>query len=464
MAFASSALNMGRTVYCPPAMFANVVTSAARGNTCSAYYQGQSNTMFSDEQDILDGNSAVLQFGGAMIVAWNLTEIVPATTTADGHLSFGTYAWSSDIDAINLSPGQPDKFSDPYAIMQNLVNLAVTADWPGALPWCDFEHAAASVVKFPAPAASSSSSSTVSEYAQLAYVRTPDVGVHSLYDCAALWPMLKWGRPGPPLRRVAARTGADIFEVAKASWANVTLNTGYYTASAGTGFANYPSLTASAVEAAIDTVRLTAATALDAYVNLQLATSDYTLTLAGAAIAVSVTLVALIAGYLGRRELVRFFSKCRAGVAWAKAVSIAITAFAVITYPVMVIVAESAARASNPSARTSDVYWMVGDASGYGSYKIPAVMTMTARSVYSDAAYVIIWVNLAMAAVCTLAICVSIARLAAVEEIKYPLLPVRRASSVGSAPSLRPGHTVLLKHESQLEACGEDGDCLGPTS
>ncbi|KAG5187538.1 hypothetical protein JKP88DRAFT_307316 [Tribonema minus] len=399
---------MGRAVCCPLALFENKEVAAAGAHDCEAAHQAYcfadpARNAWADaplppllQAPLLPQarHADVLRIGAATFVAWNLTERAAAGRDALRHLQFARFdVWEADIDY--LQPDAADHADErlPYAV-QMLTKLAVMAKWPDPLPWCDETNelgygAAQGALK-----------------AERSYVRVPPAaaggaaaaGVYSLYDCEAMWPLLGWGRVDTDLqRRRPAVTGTAIFnDVARPSWANVTDDTGLFAASTGTGFAGYPSLSTAAVEAGARTAALSAGVLLGDFAALEVSSTDFTVTLAGAFIALSLTAVSLIAGYIARADLLHFFMRCRLGVAAAKAFAILITTFALITYPITVIIAENGARAGNPDGTTATVRWVEGDAAGVGTYKVIGTISMTSEAQYSDAAYVIVWLNLAL--------------------------------------------------------------------
>ncbi|KAG5192855.1 hypothetical protein JKP88DRAFT_260795 [Tribonema minus] len=366
--------------------------------------------------------AVVIQIGAAVVLALNATEWKPPERMPDGSALFAK-AWSTGAYDDSQTRWMGAAWIDPVANVHRLMHLAVMGAMREPLPWCD---TSTMEVSAQSSGASLSSSRSTHFFWQYAFARTPDGrGPFPVYDCDRLWKMMGGGSPGAPQRPMPAKTGLDLFSVTRPSWTNVTddRGPGFAPPCDGAGFGGFGCVIVSALRAGVDTVTLTAATELQHAVDAQLSTADYTLTVAGALIAFSLTAVSLIAGYLGRKELVRFFAKANLGVTAAKAAAICVTAFALVTYPATIIIAEEGARASNPDGGpgSAAASWFSGDASGGGYYQVVGVMTVAYTSVYSGAAYALAWINLAVAAVCTAAICVSSARLPFVKESPHPL-------------------------------------------
>jgi hypothetical protein len=191
------------------------------------------------------------------------------------------------------------------------------------------------------------------------------------------------------------------------------------------------------VHAAEDTICKSAITIFDAQLNADLATMDLTVTLPGALITLSLSLVALIAGYISRGELLHAFMRCSLPLWFAKACAFVITAFALITYPATVVIAEMAARSSNPTGDESTVRWMQAGAGEDGTYRVVAAISMTSTAEYNTAAFVIVWLTLALSAVLTSVICVSL--------LKFNLEDVRKHGEL-PAYETRPSEVKQLMH------------------
>lgn len=299
-----------------------------------------------------------LALGGARLLTYNLTAgVAPSVDEATGTVKFDNFGLKNETDTSIVDDGDRSLSGYAYA-EQVLLKLAVLAQWPNdtPLPWCT-------------PARD------VGTYHQLAfpalYVDAPGLpDKFELQDCSK-WPLVGWGPVRAPANPVPPTTGANVVQGMQTSWAAIAANTGFYRTSAGTGFANYPSLIASAVDAAVDTVTSAASTLIEDYTTAQLAMTDFTLTAAGAVIAMSLTLVSLIAAYIAREELLVFFLRTRYfSMAGAKAVGIVVTLFAVITYPVTIVIEELGARDDNPDGSVSAMQWVQGSAHGVGEYKV----------------------------------------------------------------------------------------------
>ncbi|KAG5192857.1 hypothetical protein JKP88DRAFT_272172 [Tribonema minus] len=460
--WADQVILMGRTLHCKA--FDNAVQSAANDTSCVPRYQASPElrlmadaavsaafanllldltsaprlaSRFGKEyyrQELLDaaagGVLAVLKFGSAVVLAISAAEAYPppSVTWAPGvtlpssasRLARRSAAQQGD-DQTRWQGSSNSASVRRIRHLLHLSYLASTAPRREALPWCDITNMDMTDVQTSSTTISVSTAFNI----QYAFVTTPDdEEIYPMYDCDVLWPKMGWGSPATPKRPVPARSGPDLFSLTKRSWADLSTDSDTFSQSCdGTGFAGHNCIVASAVRSGISTAASTAARRLQDSVEAQVVTADFTLTVAGALIAFSLTTVSLIAGYLGRRELVRFFARARLGVTVAKAATVFVTAFALMTYPATIIIAEEGARASNPDggAGSAAASWVTGDASGGGYYKVVGVMTVAYASVYSTAAYVLAWVNLAVAAVCTTAICVSAARLPYVKESRWPL-------------------------------------------
>ncbi|KAG5181017.1 hypothetical protein JKP88DRAFT_246486 [Tribonema minus] len=422
--WADQALEMSTSLYCVPSALDNAGGVSDDSVACVVNYRP---TLLGMDvpTTVSDHIAVVLQIGTAVVLALNATESSAPVPRMDGSVRFPN-PLSGDAaaeDPMVQTRWDGELSTPPVTNVQRLMHLAVMgASQLTTLPWCNTQLPnTAEVTTMSTQSVTGPVDATF--HWRYVFVRTPVGGVLPLYDCEGLWTEMGWGKPGTPRRPVPAKTGAEIFSITDRNWANVTEDTGGYGPPCdGTGFGGYKCLVVSSVHAGIDTVALTAATELESAVNAQLATADYTLTLAGAVIALAVTTVSLIAGYLGRRELVEFFAKCRLGTAAAKAGAMATTVLAVVVYPATVIVAEDAARAANADggAGSASAFWLRGDASGFGFYKVVGVMTVAYCSEYDDAAYALSWINLTVAAICTIAMCASIAVSSSTQEVPGP--------------------------------------------
>ncbi|KAG5180209.1 hypothetical protein JKP88DRAFT_291046 [Tribonema minus] len=200
-------------------------------------------------------------------------------------------------------------------------------------------------------------------------------GIASLYDCAGAWVQLGWGNVWGAGRRRRRMQQA------------------------------YNHISAYVIESGISVVATAAVAQLTLATSLQLSAADESATTAGVVLNLSLTVLALMSTYIGRREMQSFFRK---GMRPRPAVvmTMVVTIFASATAALMLLVEELSARASNPNGAQSLVRWLHGDA---GGYLIVGVTAMRFEARYSEAAYALVWFNFVLAILGTAAICVAIA-------------------------------------------------------
>jgi hypothetical protein len=327
--------------------------------------------------------------------------------------------------------------------VQQLAKLAMMATLPNieALPWCgepgrDFLPSSSSIT----------TGGAVGKFVTLwGWVRQGD-SIYSLYDCEELWPQNGWGpvRTGSANKPQRAATGEAVFDQLSISWADVALRTSKFATSlcSGTGFAGYFCLNHIAVNAAIDTISKSTVTIFNAQLNSDLARMDLTVTLPGAFIALSLSIVALVAGYVARGELLHCFMRCGLNMSWAKFATLIVMFFALITYPATVVIAEVAARQDNPDGSTSTVRWVQVTAGGADAYRVVGAISVAATGEYNTAAFVIVWLTLALSLVLTTIICVTMLRFTLNNVREYGELPALAAASPSEVEQLRGKHAL----------------------
>ncbi|KAG5190903.1 hypothetical protein JKP88DRAFT_285522 [Tribonema minus] len=186
---------------------------------------------------------------------------------------------------------------------------------------------------------------------------------------------LGWGPVGAgPLPAVS---GAELLSRMRVSWVDMTYGRPF----------------GSSILSGINTTRASAQTVLSDVVAAELATTDTSYTRAGAFLLLSQTLVALLATYLGRHELVFFFRRARLPVCAAQLLTVVVFAFTIITPPALVLVAEGSARATGADGSSSTVRWVEGQAYGSGEYRVVGAVSVTLNAQHSQVANGLIWLN-----------------------------------------------------------------------
>jgi hypothetical protein len=132
--------------------------------------------------------------------------------------------------------------------------------------------------------------------------------IGTIYNCDVTWPALGWGPVRSTATATAATTvpalsGADFVAAMQVSWLNVTTDASY------PGFVGAERGISRATETAVSVILKAAAVGLTQQANDQLSTCDATSTAAGAMLLVIQTLVAIIATYASRREMLHVVTK-----------------------------------------------------------------------------------------------------------------------------------------------------------
>ncbi|KAG5190650.1 hypothetical protein JKP88DRAFT_252141 [Tribonema minus] len=268
------------------------------------------------------------------------------------------------------------------------------------------------------------------------YVQAPDDSgaVLPANDCAT-WERLGWGKISEPLSpaRTAAVTVAArppalsgpamLGTFMQASWGNMTRSDTI--TKAGTSIVSYGRATGPSLQAGVETVVQMAETLLAQRVAAELAVTDTTTALYGALVNVVFTIVALLATYTGRKDLLRVLSRAafgrRVGVLAAHAVTALICASAVLLPPVLLLASEQAARAGNADGGVSQMTWVSAQASGFGDYSIVGLVSLRFVAVYDPVAYGLLWFNIALATAGTAVMLASMLRHASVTARPRPL-------------------------------------------
>ena len=298
-------LNYGRIAVCDGTMARNLDNNGPGTNCYATDYR----TAVLDQYNA--GNKAVaLQIGNASILAWNITEQKLRGPNEQGHMYMdgGDYGHQGGgYNAIQAGIAQP------------LLNLAVLAD-SAVLPWCSN----ATVPCY-------CNSSTVPKTANVYSNDGSFARLGTIFDCDTMWPVLGWGplRPQQTVATAAAATattatlsGAALLSKMQISYANVT---------AGTGFVGGERVIPSSTAAGINVILQSAAVLLEEQLISQLSATDVTLTWQSAVLAITQTIVAIIATYASRKETLHVISKSRAPLL-AKVLTAVIATVAIVMW------------------------------------------------------------------------------------------------------------------------------------
>ncbi|KAG5190017.1 hypothetical protein JKP88DRAFT_252488 [Tribonema minus] len=430
----------GRTLYCDWYQFYNKESVGAGKNEC---YSVSHNTHIGNLEDSrtdgdLPGKYVVLTLGGANIVALNITE--PRLSGSDA--STGHYTMDPE-DYSNIGPGT--SYVRPDA-MQALLALAALASMnlPEELPWCGGGRAYAATstpyVQVPGkycPHSTARRGSALDGGPSRRSVgcrRFPDQR-SSVRSCGSVTAS---DRPVAPrfATRIAvshqcAPRSCSLFPPpAQASWGNMAVSTVSYVE--GVSIVGHDRTTGLSMLAGVDTVVQIAETLLAERVSAELAVTDMTVALYGALVNVVFTVVALLATYASRKDLLRLLLRAafrhRPLRLAAHALTASICACAVMIPPVLLLASEQAVRDGNPDGSVSQMTWVSGQASGFGDYWVVALVSLRFAAVYDSAAYALLWFNIALAVAGTAAMLVSMARQAykahhsdCTQELEAPL-------------------------------------------
>ncbi|KAG5177596.1 hypothetical protein JKP88DRAFT_248806 [Tribonema minus] len=233
----------------------------------------------------------------------------------------------------------------------------------------------------------------------------------ALQDCEVLWPLLGWGNVhgagADAIQRGGAPAATGVRGLLEAgllrpSWTDLEESPNgnpYNTDTWGNSFVGGGVLLVSALPAGVAAVVTSAEAVLSSFCDAELSNMEMTLTPMGAALVLSQTLVALIASYAARRELVGFFARVlRMPLLAASLLTVAAFLIGIMTPAVLTAIAESAAHDSNPDGSDSQVRWVHAQANGLAQYNVVAAVTMTFQADTDDSASLLVWVNLALAA------------------------------------------------------------------
>ncbi|KAG5183447.1 hypothetical protein JKP88DRAFT_255827, partial [Tribonema minus] len=373
---AAAAATYGRCLACLDPVSGSAPADATGGANCFGSFQSYcaADPGGRPEFPQFAGRAAALRIGGASVVAWNLTEPggVPPPGP-DGHIA--------PADPQRYNPNNPAGAAELSAAtwaFKMMFKLPILSARAGPLPWCSEGEGLQLSVQG-------------EREARRGFVQLPGGGgIASLYDCAGAWVQLGWGNvwgagaaaaaDAAGVKRLPSADGTGAVETMQPSWANVTAHTG--PVSSGIGFAGYNHISAYVIESGISVVATAAVAQLTLATSLQLSAADESATTAGVVLNLSLTVLALMSTYIGRREMQSFFRK---GMRPRPAVvmTMVVTIFASATAALMLLVEELSARASNPNGAQSLVRWLHGDA---GGYLIVGVTAMRFEARYSEAA------------------------------------------------------------------------------
>ncbi|KAG5175602.1 hypothetical protein JKP88DRAFT_347202 [Tribonema minus] len=400
----------GRTLFCDASMFRNVQTVTAGTSSCSiadgAYAAAQPAGGAPRRAGRREPRPpAALVIGAAAISAWAVTEerLTPdsggdSAGGDSGRLRMEPYDYLTTDGGRNPARGRAVEGSSVNNVgpaeallrlgssvnnvgpAEALLRLAVLASktWTEPLPWCNGDRASGTVL--------------INSNAQFGELQLPNGTRTTIYDCDA-WGGLGWGPVGGGA--LPAVSGATLLARMRVSWVNMT----YDFKGETHGIMGYARPFGSSILSGINTTMASARTVLSDVVSAELATTDTNYTRAGAFLLLSQTLVALLAAYLGRHELVYFFRRARLPRLAAKALTAVVFVFTIVTPPALVLVADGSARATGADGSSSTIRWVEGQAYGSGEYRIVGAVSVTLNAQHDQVANVLVWLNFTIALV-----------------------------------------------------------------
>ncbi|KAG5181058.1 hypothetical protein JKP88DRAFT_279216 [Tribonema minus] len=401
----------GRTIHCDDYQYLNDESVGAGKNECYSEAQDRLADLKQGGVDPVadSGTFVVLTLGSASIVVLDITEPRLSAPTA----TTGRYTMNP-IDYSNIGTSYSRVNKSALRALLKLVALA-SLKLPEDLPWCGGGRAY--------------------QATSTPYVRLPGGSgdVLPALDCAT-WERFGWG-PISSAGDQTPLTGQEVFgELLQASWGNMTK--GANSSEEGVSIVGYERTTRMSMLAGVDTVVQIAETLLAERVSAELAVTDTTVALYGALVNVVFTVVALLATYASRKDLLRVLLRAALGQRPLRLVAHALTASicacVVMIPPVLVLVSEQAARNGNSDGSVSQMTWVSGQASGFGTYRVVGLVSLRFAAVYDSAAYALLWVNIVLAAAGTAAMLASMARQACkahhrTQELEAPLESARRS-------------------------------------
>eukprot|EP00611_Tribonema_gayanum_P027207 TRINITY_DN6652_c0_g1_i1.p1 TRINITY_DN6652_c0_g1~~TRINITY_DN6652_c0_g1_i1.p1 ORF type:complete len:830 (+),score=211.29 TRINITY_DN6652_c0_g1_i1:107-2596(+) len=370
----------------------------------------------------------LLVLGGAAISAWEITEPRLAldeeaatvggqpSYVMDGEHQYSNYKGSEMNPVLGTSGnGGGGKAAEDDGIYTSsaagtLVKYSVLTSeaWGNSLlPWCEIDQ---------------NRINSLDRDKDLRQAKVVAAGkFHDLQDCKMLWPLLGWGNVhggggganGVATETAAARVGSpapsgkDALLAAgllRPSWTDLeedpNVKKPYKTDTWGKSFMGGGVLLTSALPAGVAAVVTSAEAVLAQFNDDMLSNMEMTLTTMGAALVLSQTLVALIASYAARREVVSFFLRVlRLPPLLARLLTVGAFLIGITTPAVLTIIADLAAQMSTPNGDDTQVRWVHAQANGLGQYNVVGAVTMTFQADTDATASIFVWINLALAGI-----------------------------------------------------------------
>lgn len=382
--------------------YSTEIQSFGRSLLCDGFSFSSDNTRagcyYSHHPDSCGDECVVAVVGSAPLLLTNITEakLMQLSTTNSGERKVTLDGGDYDNQGSGSNPVGPGVLSPR---LLTLVRMSQDEH----LPWCmgDSGYTKASRNPF-----------------GFAHVADASGKYQSLFNCS-LWDSQGLGKVYP-VAPLPGKPPAMFASILKPTWLNVSL---------GIGFVGQERPTPTSIDQAVFNIMVIAARQLDTQTAVQVSLVDATTTRQGAAMALALLVVSVLAVAVGRKDMEETLSRwitnacgrrvqllsntsgCSSTsqrVYWVmmlllpRLLTMLISAVGIILPAAINVAAERAARGLNTFPST--VAWVSLPALGYGQYRVLASISYHFEPLYDSLGLVLTWANLGIAIIATLAI------------------------------------------------------------